>query len=136
MGTGHCIFCAIVERKIPANIVYEDDKVVAFWDAHPVAPIHVLIVPRHHIPTLNDISPNDPILSDIGRAARIVAQKLGVADSGYRFSINVNKGGGQVIFHLHAHLISGRDLGTLLITGSIVLATAWRKLVSKLRSTR
>jgi histidine triad (HIT) family protein len=136
LGPANCIFCAIIDRKIPAKIIYEDEKVTAFWDARPVSPVHVLIVPRNHIATLNDIPMNDPILSDMGHAARVVAQKLGVADPGYRFSINVNRGGGQVVFHLHAHLTAGRDLGTFLITGAIVLATTWRRLVSTLRGTR
>ncbi len=131
-----CIFCQIVQKKRPANVVYEDEKIMAFWDARPVAPVHVLIVPKEHISTLNDIPPDSTILADIGRAASTTARKLGVADSGYRFSINVNRGGGQVIFHLHAHLIAGRDFGTFLLKTAIAAATAWRKLISSLRSPR
>jgi histidine triad (HIT) family protein len=124
-----CIFCKIVEGKIPAKIVYQDDLVVAFWDANPASPIHILIVPRIHIRTLNDVPDNDPILSHIGMVAKKLARDLGVADTGYRFFINVNKGGGQVIFHLHAHLVSGKDMGTKFIKAAIVLAVGWRKLV-------
>jgi histidine triad (HIT) family protein len=130
-----CIFCKIIAGKIPAEIVYQDDLVVAFWDANPASPIHILIVPRIHIPTLNDVPDNDPILSHIGMVAKKIARDLGVADTGYRFFINVNRGGGQVIFHLHAHIVSGKDMGTNFIKVAIALAVAWRKLV-KIFSTK
>lgn len=129
-----CIFCKIIEGKVPAKIVYQDDLVVAFEDASPAAPIHILIVPRKHIPTLNDVPENDPILSHIATVAKKIAEDIGVAQPGYRFFINVNKGGGQVIFHLHAHLVSGKDMGTRFIKGAIALAVAWRKMVNKLQS--
>lgn len=106
---GDCIFCKIISGLRPAEMVYEDDAVVAFWDAKPVAPVHILIVPREHIPTLNDIPLENHILSHIGRAAARIAQDLGVAWWGYRFFINVNQGGGQVVFHLHAHLVSRKE---------------------------
>ncbi len=106
-----CVFCDIVEGKVPAEIVYQDEFVVAFWDANPAAPIHILIVPRKHIPTLNDIQRDDTVLSHIGRAVTKIAEDFGVAESGYRFFINVNRGGGQVIFHLHAHLVSRTGSG-------------------------
>lgn len=131
-----CVFCEIINKKRPADIVYEDDKVVAFRDARPAAPIHILIVPKEHISTLNDIPTGNSIMADMGRVASVVARKLGVADSGYRFAINVNRGGGQVIFHLHAHLIAGRDVGTFLLKAAVVASTAWRKLVSQLKSSR
>jgi len=131
-----CIFCQIVDKKRVADIVYEDDKIVAFWDARPAAPIHILIVPKEHIPTLNDIPSGSAILADIARGASAVARKLGVADSGYRFAINVNRGGGQVIFHLHAHLIAGKDFGTFLLKAAIVAATTWRKLIARVKSPR
>jgi histidine triad (HIT) family protein len=108
----NCIFCKIVAGWHPARMVYEDDLVVAFWDAKPVAPVHILIVPREHIPTLNDIPVENVILSHIGQAAAIIAGELGVAQAGYRFFINVNQGGGQVVFHLHAHLVSRSNPGT------------------------
>jgi histidine triad (HIT) family protein len=101
-----CIFCNIVQGRAPAKIVYEDDLLVGFWDAHPVRPIHILIVPRTHIPTLNDIEPDNYILAHMGQAARKIAEQFGVAESGYRFFVNVNRGGGQVIFHLHGHVIA------------------------------
>lgn len=89
--------------------MYEDEFVVGFWDANPVRPIHILVAPREHIPTLNDVPADNPVLSRIGQAAVAIARKLGVADFGYRLFINVNKGGRQEIFHLHAHLIARAD---------------------------
>jgi histidine triad (HIT) family protein len=125
-----CVFCKIIQGQVPAKIVYEDDLAVAFWDARPASPIHILIVPRKHLATLNDIPEGDPILGHMGRVAKSIAQSLGVADSGYRFFVNVNRGGGQVVFHLHAHLVSGNDLGTVFIKIGITAAVLWRKLVS------
>jgi len=101
-----CVFCNIVQGKVPADLVYEDELVVGFWDQNPVRPIHILIVPREHIPTLNDVPLGNHILSHIGQVAREIAERFGVAQTGYRFFINVNRDGGQEIFHLHAHLIS------------------------------
>lgn len=103
-----CIFCRIARREAPADIVYEDDLVVCFWDQNPARPIHILIVPREHISTLNDIPRENNILAHIGQVAREIAEQFGVADSGYRFFVNVNRGGGQVIFHLHAHVIANK----------------------------
>jgi histidine triad (HIT) family protein len=105
-GDPSCIFCKIVQGKMQADRVYEDQLVVAFWDARPVRPIHILIVPRAHIPTLNEVEPDDSILAHVGQVAVKIAEKFGVAESGYRFFVNVNRGGGQVIFHLHAHVIA------------------------------
>jgi histidine triad (HIT) family protein len=101
-----CIFCSIIEGAVPTEMVYEDDECIAFWDAHPAAPLHILIVPRRHIPTLNDIDPDDTVLAHLGRVAARIAEEFGVAQPGYRVFINVNSGGGQVVFHLHVHLIS------------------------------
>ncbi len=129
-----CIFCKIIEGKIPAKIVYHDDLVVAFEDANPAAPIHILIVPRKHFPTLNDVPEDSTILSHIVNVAKKIALDLGVAQTGYRFFINVNKGGGQVIFHLHAHLVSGKDMGTKFIKIAIKLAVGWRKMINRLQS--
>lgn len=107
-----CVFCNIVNDELPSDKVYEDDLVVGFWDANPVAAIHILIVPRKHIPTLNDVKPEDHILCHVGQVARIIAENFGVAQTGYRLVINVNRGGGQVIFHLHAHLIAKKRPGS------------------------
>jgi histidine triad (HIT) family protein len=101
-----CIFCRIVQGKAAADKVYEDGLVVCFWDAKPVRPVHILIVPRRHIPTLNDVGPDDEIIAHMSRVAVKVAEQFEVAESGYRIFVNVNRGGGQVVFHLHMHLIA------------------------------
>lgn len=106
---GACIFCNIAGGQVPADKVYEDEFVVGFWDARPVRPIHILIVPREHIPTLNDVPAENPIMCHIGQAARKIAEHFGVDQAGYRLLFNVNKAGWQEIFHLHAHLIARRD---------------------------
>ncbi len=124
-----CIFCKIIRGEIPARKIYEDETTVAFWDARPASPIHVLIVPRKHVPTLNDIPHGDQLVSHMSDVAKKLAVDLGVDQSGYRFFINVNRGGGQVVFHLHAHLVAGNDFGTLFIKLGIAIAVLWRKLV-------
>ena len=133
MRDANCIFCRIVEGDLPANKLYEDDKVVAFWDAHPSAPIHVLIVPKNHIPTLNDLPQDNDLLQHIGNVAIRIAKEIGVADRGYRFLINVNREGGQVIFHLHAHIMAGKDFGISLIRFAVVVSVLWRKLAGLFR---
>jgi histidine triad (HIT) family protein len=105
----NCIFCRIASGEIPANVVYEDEHVVAFRDLNPQAPTHVLVVPRRHIATLNDVSEEDAAL--IGRmylAAKAVAAADGVAERGYRTVFNCNAEAGQSVFHLHLHLLGGR----------------------------
>jgi len=124
-----CIFCDIVSGKIPARKVFEDDDVVAFRDANPAAPIHILVVPRTHIPTLNDVPEGDPLVCHMADVARKIARDLGIAESGYRFFINVNREGGQVIFHLHAHVVAGYDVGTFFIHTGIAASILWRKLL-------
>ena len=107
-----CIFCKIVAGGVPAAVVYDDDQVLAFRDIQPEAPVHIIIIPKRHIATLNDLTPADAEL--IGRmhlAARQVALDLGVADSGYRTLINCNRDAGQYVFHVHMHLLAGRNLG-------------------------
>ena len=123
-----CLFCKIVAGNLPARKLYEDSSVVAFHDVNPVGPIHVLIVPREHVPTLNDIPEDNHILSHMGGVARKIAHDLGIDGDGYRFYVNVGRGGGQMIFHLHAHLIAGRNLGMGLIKAAVGLAILWRKL--------
>ena len=105
-----CLFCKIVAGEIPADKVYEDDEIVAFRDIRPVAPTHVLVIPKAHIPTLNDLTAeHDVLMGRIVRVAREIARDEGLSD-GYRLVVNCLAGGGQVIFHLHAHLIGGRSL--------------------------
>ena len=105
------IFAKIIERQLPADIVYEDDDIIAFRDINPQAPVHVLIVPKTPIATVNDIEPGQAEL--IGNMV-LVAQKIAldedIADDGYRLVINCNRHGGQVVFHLHMHLMGGQQL--------------------------
>jgi histidine triad (HIT) family protein len=107
-----CIFCKIAAGDIPAPKLYDDGEVLAFRDINPEAPVHLLLVPRRHIATLNDLTAADAAL--IGRlylAGQQVAAELGVAESGYRTVINCNRDAGQIIFHVHMHLLAGRALG-------------------------
>ena len=106
-----CLFCRIAEREIPASLVYEDDRLVAFNDINPQAPMHVLIVPRRHIATLNDLSAgDDQIVGEMIRCAAAIARDRGVADQGYRTVFNCNAAAGQTVFHVHLHVIGGRPM--------------------------
>ncbi len=106
-----CLFCKIRDREIPAEIVFENEFVLAFNDINPQAPIHILIIPKEHIPTSNDISAsNMDMLGEMHLAAKEIAMKKGIATDGYRTIINCNSDGGQVVFHLHMHLLGGRQL--------------------------
>ena len=106
-----CLFCRIANHELPAKMVHEDDRVIAFHDINPQAPVHVLVVPRKHIPTLNDVSTDDAALvAHILSVASRIAEQLGVAQKGYRTVFNVNAEAGQSVFHLHLHLIGGRRL--------------------------
>jgi len=109
-----CIFCRIVAGEIPSSLVYEDELVVAFDDINPLAPVHVLIAPRAHVATLNDTGDAPAGLADaVMRAAREIARQRGVATSGYRLVANCNAEGGQEVFHLHFHLLGGRQMGRM-----------------------
>lgn len=106
-----CLFCKIINREIPADIVFEDEHVLAFNDISPQAPTHQLIIPKKHISTLNDIEPDD--LALIGRlqyTAAQLAKQQGFADDGYRVVMNCNEMGGQTVYHIHMHLMGGRAL--------------------------
>lgn len=106
-----CIFCRIVRKEVPSRPIYEDHDLVAIPDLHPVAPVHVLIVPKEHMINLNDVGKNDAGL--LGRMLRLsarIANDKGIAESGYRIVINNGDDGGQVVPHLHLHLIGGRRL--------------------------
>jgi histidine triad (HIT) family protein len=106
-----CIFCKIVRGEISCAKVYEDDNVLAFNDIQPMAPVHVIIIPKKHISTLMDIdSKNIDIINNLIAAAQKVAQIKGINDRGFRTVINCNAEGGQVVFHLHMHLLGGRKL--------------------------
>lgn len=106
-----CIFCKIVRGEIPCIKVYEDDKVLAFDDIHPMAPVHVIIIPKQHISTLMDIdAKNIDIVNNLIAAVQKVSQIKGIAAKGFRTVINCNAEGGQVVFHLHMHVLGGRKL--------------------------
>ncbi|HET7300881.1 MAG TPA: histidine triad nucleotide-binding protein [Oleiagrimonas sp.] len=105
------IFAKIIRGEIPADIVYEDEHVVAFTDVNPQAPTHVLFIPREPIPTLNDATPEQAeLLGRLLLAAAAYARKLGLADKGYRVVVNCNEDGGQTVYHLHMHLLGGRPM--------------------------
>ena len=104
-----CLFCGIVSGRVPSEFLYEDDDCVVFKDINPAAPVHLLIVPKIHIRSVNDLEKKDePIVSHLFIIAAEMAKQYGVRNSGYKLLFNVEKGGGQVIFHLHLHLIGGR----------------------------
>ena len=106
-----CIFCKIAAGEIPADLVYEDDQVVGFRDLNPQAPTHVLLIPRRHIASLNELQPEDEaIIGRLYSAAAKVAAQEGFAESGYRTVINCNEDGGQTVFHVHLHLLGGRRM--------------------------
>jgi len=105
----NCLFCKIAEGKIPGKIVYQDEDVVAFEDINPQAPQHILLIPRRHIPSMADVTPDDgPLLGILFSVAAKLAHKLDLDESGYRFVTNVGPDAGQSVFHLHFHLLGGR----------------------------
>ena len=105
------LFLKIIERQIPADIVYETDDVLAFRDINPQAPVHVLIIPKQHIRTINDIeADHEALVGKLFSAARTIAAEEGIAESGYRVVMNCNEGAGQTVFHIHLHLLGGRNL--------------------------
>ncbi len=107
----NCIFCKIAKGEIPGNKVYEDDKVLAFDDINPMAPVHVIVIPKQHIPTLMDVAPeNMNIMGDIFTAVKEVAKIKKIEEKGFRTVINCNEEGGQLIFHLHIHVLGGERL--------------------------
>ena len=104
-----CVFCRIVAKEVQSKIAYEDEEVVAFHDVNPQAPVHILIVPRKHISTLNDaVDEDQALLGKMMLVAQKLARELSVADSGYRLVLNTNRGAGQSVFHIHLHLLGGR----------------------------
>jgi histidine triad (HIT) family protein len=103
-----CIFCRIARGETSTEILHATDQLIVFRDLRPQAPVHLLIVPRKHIRGVNDLEPDDaPVLGELFRAAREMARQFGIARDGYRLFVNVERGGGQVVFHLHMHLIGG-----------------------------
>ena len=107
-----CLFCRVAAGEIPASIVYEDTRLVAFNDINPQAPTHILVIPRQHIASLNDLGPdNDALVGEMTRRAAAIAKEQGLAERGYRVLFNCNADAGQTVFHIHMHLVGGRRLG-------------------------
>lgn len=110
MSESDCLFCKIVSGEMDADVVYEDDNVLAFRDINPQAPTHVLVVPRKHVATINDLEADDAAtVGALFLAAKKIAAEEGVADDGYRVTMNCNEGAGQSVFHIHLHLLGGRS---------------------------
>lgn len=109
-----CLFCKILNGDIPADIVFEDEQVIAIKDISPQAPVHLLVMPRRHIGTINDISEDDRVLmGHLPLVAQQLAAREGIDDAGYRLVMNCNAHGGQTVFHVHMHLLGGRQLTRL-----------------------
>lgn len=107
--TDECLFCKILAGDVPSDVVYEDEYVLAFKDIYPKTPFHVLIIPKKHIATLNDVGDKDIELTGrLFAAAKVIAAEQGFAEEGYRMMMNCGEGGGQIIFHLHLHLMAGK----------------------------
>lgn len=111
MNTNDCTFCRIIAGEIPSELEFSDDQVTAFRDINPVAPTHILIVPNKHIPSVNKLTAQDEVLvGHMFRVARQLAEREDIQDSGYRLIINTGPDAGQVVFHLHLHLIGGQPM--------------------------
>ena len=114
MNANDCIFCKIIQGEIPSTKVYDDDTVTAFLDINPVAPTHILIVPKEHILSVNDLEPeHETTVGHLYTVGKTLAQEGGIAESGYRLIMNTGFDGGQVVYHLHLHLLGGRRLGPM-----------------------
>lgn len=106
-----CLFCKIINKEIPSTFVYEDDKIYAFKDINPEAPVHVLVVPKEHIPSIEGINEqNVEVLKDIGLAIKKVSEVTGISEKGYRVINNCGEYGGQTVHHLHFHVLGGKKL--------------------------
>jgi len=109
-----CVFCKIVNGELPAKVVYEDELIMAFHDINPQRKIHVLIIPKKHIPSLNEITPEDKdLMGHLLVKVPEIAKKLGIAENGYRLIVNTGKHGGQEIYHIHFHLLGGEPVGPM-----------------------
>jgi histidine triad (HIT) family protein len=104
-----CLFCKIRDGEVPAEVIYTDEQVLAFRDINPQAPLHALVIPRAHIPTLNDLTPaHRELIGHLHLVAARLAAEAGVSDKGYRVLFNCNRGAGQSVYHIHLHLLGGR----------------------------
>jgi len=107
-----CLFCKMVAGEIEPDVVYETDRLLAFRDIEPKAPTHILIIPKKHISTINDIVTEDAsLMGELYLAAKEIASQQGLAESGYRVVMNCNEQGGQAVYHIHLHLLGGRQMG-------------------------
>lgn len=112
----NCIFCKIINRDIPSTIVYEDEKIIAFNDVNPAAPIHILVVPKKHIETLLDVSEEDSsLIAHIYNVINKIAREKGFAENGFRVIANCGKDSGQEVMHIHFHVLAGRTLGPKIV---------------------
>jgi histidine triad (HIT) family protein len=111
MSVQDCLFCKIVDGGLPADIVYENDSLIAFRDINPKAPTHILLIPRRHVATMNDLQDGDEsLVGDLFITAARIAADEGLADDGYRVVMNCNEAAGQSVFHIHLHLMGGRTM--------------------------
>lgn len=109
----NCLFCKIINKEIPSTIVYEDEEILAFKDINPIAPVHILVIPKKHFNDISEVSEKDSdIIAKIYLVINKIAKEQGIADSGYRIINNCKEDGGQEVKHLHFHLIGGKKLGT------------------------
>ena len=111
MNSADCLFCKILAGDIPADVIFESDNALAFRDINPQAPTHVLIIPRDHIATINELDAGDEaVVGNLFLVAKQIAKQEGIADDGYRAVMNCNAAAGQTVFHLHLHLLGGRQM--------------------------
>ncbi|MGO4347173.1 histidine triad nucleotide-binding protein [Paenibacillus sp. MCAF9] len=111
-----CIFCKLIEGAIPSKKVFENDRILAFHDIQPAAPVHILIIPKKHIATMNDVTDeDDEVIAEMFAVARKIAKEQGIAESGYRLVNNVNADGGQLVYHLHIHVLGGTKLSSRVV---------------------
>jgi histidine triad (HIT) family protein len=111
MSEQECLFCKIVAKEIPADVIWESESALAFRDINPQAPMHVLVIPRRHIATINDLADSDSkTVGELFLAAKAIAAKEGLAEDGYRVVMNCNAAAGQTVFHMHLHLLGGRQM--------------------------
>lgn len=104
-----CLFCSIVEGEVPADVVFENDHVIAFKDINPQAPYHALVIPRQHVATVAELE-TDGMMDELTRAANFLARQEGIVEDGYRLVVNCNENGGQAVYHLHMHILGGRAM--------------------------
>ena len=112
----NCVFCKIIKGEIPSRKVYEDDEIIAFYDIEPIVPIHILIIPKKHIPTLLDLKPEDePVIGRIYSKINDIAKQVGLEKDGFRVIVNCKEDAGQVVMHVHFHILGGKKLGNKIV---------------------